>query len=525
MFVNAQKLDKNHTIEADICIVGAGAAGITLGRELDGSGKKICILEGGGNYRRGKSQSLYDGDILGQHYELSTTRSRYYGGSTNCWGGFCRPLSEQDFLPRSWVDNSGWPINHSDLDLYYRRAHEVCGIRSGDYDIAAWLKELNDDHLQPLPIAGNQVTTEISQLAPQRRLGEKYRKQLNNSQNVTIYLHINTTHIQADEGGKNIQHVKAITANGRRIQVKATTFILATGGIENARMLLLSDDVHKNGLGNANDMVGRYFMEHPKIISGKVHFDRPFNPDFYDAGYCYFQAPIIASLSLSDKARGENKLLGCKSYIETMYMGEGSPGVEVIRNAYLDLRAQTLPKNVVKNAWLTLKDLPNIYKFIVGKRFRSARFVDHYRLVNILEPEPTRESRVCLSKDHDRLGLRKVALDWRINTSVATTLLQTQKIIDEEMRNSGVGRLEIDPALEQGKLPETVDWVWHHMGATRMDPDPKKGVVDTDCKVHGLNNLYVAGSSVFPTCGYDTPTITLIALALRLADRLQNRTN
>ena len=464
---------------------------------------------------------MYDGDILGQHYELSKSRSRFYGGGSNCWGGFCRPLRKQDFQSRSWVANSGWPLNHSELDSYYGKAHEICSIRDGFYDTEQWLKQLNDDHLQSLSFNGDRVVTEILQLSPERRLGTKYRKLLKHSQNITVYLHANTIHIQANEQGDKIQHVDVATLNGKHFQVKAKTFILATGGIENARMLLLSDDVHKNGLGNSNDLVGRYFMEHPRIYSGKIHFNRPFNPDFYDTGYCFFQAPIIASLTLSDETRKREELLGYKAYIETMYKGESSPGVVIFRDMYQDLRIQIVPEKMGMKTWQVIKDLPNIYKFIIGKRFRNERYVDYYRLVNIVEPEAMAASRVRLSDKQDCFGLRKVALDWSLSKSVTKTLLRSQKIIDEELRSSGIGYLEIEPSLEAGELPDSIDWIWHHMGTTRMDPDPEKGVVDTDCRVHGLNNLYVAGSSVFPTPGYDTPTINIIALTIRLADKLK----
>ncbi len=522
MFIDARRLDSDASVEADICIIGAGAAGVTLAREFIGSGRKICILEGGGRFRSRKSQSVYEGESVGQYYELSTTRSRFYGGSTNCWGGFCRPLGEQDFSRRAWVENSGWPIPHDELMRYMGRASDVCSVREDAYDVDEWRARLNDHHLTPLSLGGDQVVTEISQLSPQRFLGAKYRKEIAASPDVDIYMHANVTRIQAaPDNGKAVQHVDAATFNGKKLRVKASTYILATGGIENARMLLLSDDVIKGGLGNSSGLVGQFFMEHPKIASGKIIFNQSFNPDFYDTGYCYFQAPIIANLALSEEAREREQLLGYKAYIETMYQGETSPGVTMFRDMYLDLRKQAIPENMVDKLWQAAKDLPNIYKFIVGKRLRNPKYVDHYRLVNILEPEPLAESRVTLGEERDRLGLRKTRLDWRLSQKVAHTLLRSQQIIDEELRASGIGRLEIEPAVLEGRLPDEVEWVWHHMGTTRMDPDAEKGVVDTDCKVHGIDNLYVAGSSVFPSVGYDTPTINLIALSLRLADHLK----
>jgi len=522
MFIDARRLDSDASVEADICIIGAGAAGVTLAREFIGTGRKVCILEGGGRFRSRKSQSVYEGESVGQHYELSTTRSRFYGGSTNCWGGFCRPLSEQDFSRRSWVENSGWPISHDELMRYMGRASEVCSVRDDSYDMEEWCARLNDEHLTPLPLVGDRVVTEVSQRSPQRFLGAKYRKEIAASPDVAVYMHANAIRIQADpDNGKVIRHVDAATFSGKRLRFKANTYILATGGIENARMLLLSDDVVENGLGNRSGLVGRFFMEHPRITSGKIVFNQPFNPDFYDSGYCYFRAPIIAYLALSEETRKREQLLGYKAYIETMYQGETSPGVTMFRDMYLDLRQQVVPENMIGKLWQAAKELPNIYKFIVGKRLRNPKYIDHYRLVNILEPSPLPESRVTLGNETDRLGLRRTRLDWRLSQKVADTLLRSQQIIDEELRASGIGRLEIEPAVLEGRLPAEVEWVWHHMGTTRMDPSAEKGVVDTDCKVHGVDNLYVAGSSVFPSVGYDMPTINIIALSLRLADHLK----
>lgn len=154
---------------------------------------------------------------------------------------------------------------------------------------------------------------------------------------------------------------------------------------------------------------------------------------------------------------------------------------------------------------------------------RIRKYFDHYRLRNFIEPAPNKESRITLSDRKDVLGLKKVKLNWQLSPLVQKTLLRGQQIIDEELRKSDIGYLEIDPILEQGGIPEPISWVWHHMGTTRMDPNPQEGVVDNDCRVHGVRNLFIAGSSVFPTVGTDAPTLTLIALAIRLADHIKSQ--
>lgn len=523
MFIDSRKIDNQSVIDTDICIIGSGAAGIALAVEFDGGPQKVIVLEGAGFIRSKTSQALYEGEVVGLNYELSTSRDRHYGGSTNSWGGYCRPLKEFDFSARDWTENSGWPLNYHELNPFYKRACTLCNTRHDAYDPEKWLKEIDKKHLKLFPFSGGRIETEIYQRTPTRKLGKEYRRQLNKSSNVTIYLHANAKKFRVSENASEVSHVDVATLSGREFSVRARTFILATGGIENARLLLLSDDVMKEGLGNQNDLVGRYFMEHPQVYSGILKFNKPFNPDFYDISYTYFQIPVMAGLSLSTKTMREEKLLGYKAYIEAVIQGEDSPGIRNFRDMYLDFRKQEIPKNLLKKIWSSAKEIPGIYKFILGKRLRYRKYFSHYRLNNIIEPTPNKDSRVSLNHSTDVLGLRKVKLDWKLSPLVQKTLLRAHQIIDEEMRKSNLGYLEIDPVLEQGGIPEPITWVWHHMGTTRMDPAPKKGVVDTDCRVHGVSNLYVAGSSVFPTVGNDAPTLTLIALAIKLADHLKNQ--
>ena len=456
-------------------------------------------------------------------YELSTSRDRLYGGSTNSWGGYCQPLTEFDFSKRDWVENSGWPINYQDLDLFYKRACSICDIQHDAYDPEKWLKKINKKDLRLFPFSKERIETEVCQRSPSRKLGKKYRPILNNSSNVKVYLHANVKNICATENGCEVSHVEVGTFNGKECSVRAKKYILAAGGIENSRLLLLSNNILKEGLGNQSDLVGRYFMEHPRVYSGILRFKKKFNPDLYDTSYTYFQAPVMNSLILSEKVMEEEGLLGYKAYVEAIVQGEDSLGVRNFRNMYLDLRKGKIPEKLFRKSWVTMKDISYLYQFILGKRLRSRKCINYYQLNNIIEPTPNRESRITLSDKRDVLGLRRVKLDWKLSPLVQKTLLRGQKIIDEEMRKCGIGYLEIDPILEQGGIPKPVTWVWHHMGTTRMDPDPQKGVVDTDCRVHGLTNLFVAGSSVFPTAGKDAPTLTLIALAIRLADHIKKQ--
>ncbi len=523
MFLDARRVEPGKTLDCDICIVGGGAAGITLAREFNQNGMQVILLESGALRYNKKTQALYKGENTGLHYELDTTRTRYFGGSTNCWGGWCRPLSEMDFSQRKWVANSGWPIPRSELEPYYQRAHAVANVLPGEYDPERWLARQKNPNLSILRFASNRVETRIAQLSPCPRFGREYREELKQSDNVRLFFNANITGFRANPNGTQIERVDVACLNRNHFSVTAKTFVLATGGIENARLLLLSNDVQKEGLGNQHDLVGRFFMEHPRIVTGEIEFFKDIRPDLYDTGYAYFNSPVIASLALSPDTQRQEQLLNYHAYIEAMYEGEDSEGARELKDLYIKLRRGEIPERFVSMTGHILRDLPQVYKYFKGKRLRAERYMRTHKLVNILEPEPNPESRITLSNARDALGLQQVRMNWMLTPKVHNTLLRSQQIIGEELERAGIGRLKIDPALEAGEWGGPVEWVWHHMGSTRMDPDPRKGVVDTDCKLHGVSNLYVAGSSVYPTVSADTPTLTVIALALRIADHIKNK--
>lgn len=532
MFLDARQVPSNTTLEADVIIIGAGAAGITIAREMIGTARKVIILESGGMEMAPAEQSLNAGENVGLEYPaLETGRSRYFGGGTNCWGGWCRPLEEIDFKKRDWVPHSGWPFERSVLMPFYARAHEMCNVGSSDYDPGNWEKQLSPLGLKPLPLEDERVVTQISQVSKQPRFGIAYREELGDAQNVDVYLHANVVEIETVDTGAQVTGLRVATLEGNEFRVTGSRFVLATGGIENPRLLLLSNRVQKSGLGNQHDLVGRFFMEHPRVHAGEIVLNDPhMSTNLYDPQYTYFDSPIGAHLALTPETLRSEKLVNFKTWIITVYHGEEAPGGVSLKNLYRAIRKTTLPdqfidtsasfwaRNVANVVW----DFPHTTAVICGRLFKPRWLVKKLMFANFCEPSPNRDSRVTLSTQKDSLGLNRVRLDWRLNPLDKYSIGRAHEIIDEAVQRTGLGRVENKLPIEDNNVwPDDLSWGWHHMGTTRMHDDPRQGVVDRNCQVHGIENLYVAGSSVFPTGGNDLPTMTIVALALRLADHLK----
>ena len=532
MILDAREVPNDIVLEADLCIIGAGAAGITIAREMIGTPNKVIVLESGGLEMEPATQSLNVAESVGLSYPaLETGRSRYFGGGTNCWGGWCRPLETFDFEKRDWVAHSGWPFDRDAMAPFYERAHQVCNVGSSDYDPDHWKDRLASLGLQTLSFNDPRVLTQISQVSKQPRFGEAYHDELTDASDIDVYLRANVLEIETAGSANTVSGLRVGSLEGGRFRVTATRYVLATGGIENPRLLLLSNGTHAAGLGNAHDLVGRYFMEHPRVHAGSIVLADPnISTNLYDPQYTYFNSPIGAHLALSEETLRREQLVNFKTWIITVYHGEESPGGESLRNLYRAIRKSTLPDHFMetsagfwaRNITNVMWDFPHTASVICGRLFKPKWLIKKLMFANFCEPSPNPDSRVTLSAEKDRLGLNRVRLDWRLSPLDKHSIGRAHQIIDDVVQQAGIGKVEQPlPADGSNAWPDNLQWGWHHMGTTRMHDDPKQGVVDRNCKVHGMHNLYVAGSSVFPTAGNDLPTMTIVALALRLADHLK----
>jgi choline dehydrogenase-like flavoprotein len=517
------------SVESDICIIGAGAAGITLARKLRQLGLDVCLLESGGLDYEAATQELYRGANVGMpYYELDKSRLRFFGGTVALWGGRCALLDPIDFKRRPWVAHSGGPISRADLDPYYREAHQVFDLDRFNYEEAVW-KELGLD--DPGLDAGKLDVKlwRFDELA-ERFIGER-AKDLVDDPGLRILLHANVVALKASADAGSIDHLEVRPIDGQTRVVRAKRFVLAAGAIENSRLLLVSNDVEPNGIGNARDQVGRCFMEHPAGRIAKIETDRAFDIwALFQKRFMPGGVPLAPALRLGDKAQRKRKALN--SIVTFKLQRDPSRGVAVGNKIYQSALHSLSPNRRGRmldhlyrgvRAWIHREVRSSV------ERWRANRGITGLYAIIRGEQAPNPDSRVLLSTEVDALGNRRADLDWQMTAIDKHTALVMAETIDEEFRRLGWGgatpsgwlsepgpQWPVDPTVGNHPLAN-----YHQLGGTRMGDDPARSVVDRDCRVHGYANLFVAGGSVFTTSGWANPTLTIVALALRLGERLK----
>lgn len=540
MLIDSRQLQSGQSFETEICVIGAGIAGITLAMEFDRAGLSCVVLESGGEVRDDATADLYRGPSAGREYAFADgTRSRFLGGSSNCWGGFCRPWDQTAFEQRDWVNASGWPIGRAELEPYYARAHDVLRVPSRDYDPAEWVAAAESAPParagcypvlpRRLPVDPQHVEEIIALFSPPVPLGRRYRPELAASRRIQVLLWANVVDIRSNPWGGAIEQVTARTLSGVDLSVRARIFVLATGGIENARLLLASNRQQTDGLGNHHDLVGRYFQDHPRRRNGIVEFGEAYrhNPLYDVKFHCIADHLRIADTNVCGHLRlpwavqQREQLLDAQIWFRSMYSGETEPITTALYHLSQRARRRLSPTYGLGRDLSVLMANPFATALYVwGHTTGSRALVRSVTMELIVEPEPDRDSRVTLSDQRDALGMRRAQVDWRLSEGVARTVDRTFELVAAELRERNIAAVTLDRPLAETGWPDNVEGTYHHMGTTRMHDSPRMGVVDRNCRIHGIGNLYVAGSSVFPSSSSNHPTMTLTALALRLADHL-----
>lgn len=519
------------TVETDICIIGSGVAGLTLARTLLARGLNVCLLESGGLDHEDPVHRLSNGENTGfPYYDLQECRLRLLGGTTAIWGGRLAEFDPEDFEAKSWVPHSGWPISKDDLAPWYREAWQVFGMPA-DAPLPGWLQnaaaDLKRASSSDFEVGHWRFDTRFN------RFTHRNIEDVTGHPNAQVWLHATVTRIQAAPDGSHIDHVVAKNHQGHQAIVRARQYVVATGGIENARMLLASNDVWKSGLGNAYDQVGRYFMEHPHARGGRVISPKAWHLlKVLGRSYRHKGTRLAALLRPSRAFQEEQGILNTAITLGARQSADANMFMPL--KIYNTMKHRLPPTESGRRMWMATKQtavwlhehIDPLRPWLMVKSGRR-----DLAIIVRAEQAPNPDSRIVLTNQKDALGIPKAALDWRFRPIDKHTLSVMMKRLDSTLRDNGLGHVDIQPWINDNHTDWETDQLvsshsyggYHHMGATRMSSSPRTGVVDANCKVHGLANLYVAGSSVFTTSGWANPTLTIAALAMRLGEHLANQ--
>jgi choline dehydrogenase-like flavoprotein len=516
-------LPQDTVMYADLCIIGAGAAGISLAREFAGTSTEVVLLESGGFDVDPEHEALNEGESSGlRHVGMTEGRRRGLGGTTCAWAGQCRELDPIDFEPRSWVPNSGWPFGQEVLAPYYRRAQAVFGVENEPYDERIW----RGFGIAPPAFDAAKLTSTFTVYSPQPHLGRLYRGMLEAARNVHVYMHATVSRLRTEEGGNRVVAAEVRSLRGARAEVRARAFVLCMGGVEPVRLLLASTSkAHPNGLGNRNHLVGRFFLDHPSYFTAEVQTRDPKRlHDLYGLLY-RGRVRYWPKFALSERLQREAGLLNAVAVLVFEY--PQNSGVAALKGIVRNVRAG-------RHAGLSLKALGSLVHDGAGvaqtgfRRYLLGRSpLGSSRIVLQCYPEqlPDPESRITLSARRDALGVPRANIAWRTSELERETVRVLTAAVRSEFARLQLGTVEPAPWLNDSaaEWAKHVHEGFHHMGATRMAPTPSRGVVDLHCRLHDADGLYLAGSSTFPASGFANPTLTIAALAIRLADHLKTQ--
>ncbi len=458
---------------AKACIIGSGPAGITIAQELANKGIPVVILEAGSDQFTDESQDFYKGKVDGDFYfDLDVARLRFLGGCSNHWAGWCRLLDKHDFEARSWIPNSGWPISHADIEPFLEKTRATL-------DLVPFRPNV--------PISDDIDWVQLIK-SPAVRFGEKYRAEIEASQTIALVLNTMVTDLVGD--GTRVTSANLFSNGAPAGSITADYFVPCIGGLENSRLLLWSNEKTNGAVVPQAAALGKYWMEHPQF--------EPAVAILFDASAFEFDETNEAFFSPTPAAMERLGIMNFSArLIQTPYHGF---------------------KSLVADLACYAPDTAEWVASGMGVHLRCAA-----QIYLAFEQSPLEANRITLSVDEkDNAGIPRLVLHWKKGELERKTMVEGLRLFGDTLASKDLGRLRFeDWVINNQEYPTDQEIAgYHHMGGTRMGTDPTKSVVDANCKVHGMANLYIGGSSVFATAGQANPTTTLVTLAHRLGEHL-----
>jgi choline dehydrogenase-like flavoprotein len=548
MKLDARNLNSGETIVSDVCIVGAGPAGVTAAREFIGAGLQVSVLESGGDAHDFEVQRLSEGELSGHLYEpQESTHMRQIGGTANHYilrmtdnefGYRYTPLDTIDFEYRDAIPHSGWPIKKTDLDPYYARVQSVCGIGHYDYSDAYWAR----DKFETIPLAEDKAYSSVFMFGPTKKFSKEFPAQIAESTNVNLYAYATVVELICGEDGTTVESALVRMFDGKEVYFKAKHFIIAANALQTPRLLLNSKRHHPQGVGNQHDNVGRYFMDHHLIPSGNfiMHDPKTMNKmGFYDM-QGIDGCSVLGRINLSPTTM---KKEGLRNFSAMLFPMPWNSGDLDAMNSFNHLKVQLRwhwdrwPKDFSMHLMNIFRGRNRLFRalyenvrygvpFYVGlgrggwsRIANNEKKYDRLELLALVEVTPNPNNRVTVIAEKDALGCPKAKVHYMCSEDDIASVKRAQQILGEALTASGLGYYE-SPKVP-AEVMKTLTGTHHMMGTTRMSEDPRHGVVDRDCCVHGMQNLFIAGSATFATGGYANPTLTNLALSIRVADKVK----
>jgi choline dehydrogenase-like flavoprotein len=487
-------------LQTDVVIVGAGAAGLTLAHTLAAQNIGVILLEQGST-KAAKGLRGEDVEFGAQHFRSDFETGIGVGGTTNLWGGQCMRLEPMDLQSRSWIPCSGWPLRYETLASYYAKADAFLGIST----------RLPAAFLTPTA----STTLELAEsVFCHPDLKRRVLPGLTRSRHAHLLTGARVTGLIRRES----QIVGLDVAAGHPLRLRGKTWVLACGTLENARLLLSPTSSCPGGV-NPGDLVGRYLQDHP---NGRI---AAIDASDYRAlqNRLGFQnrnrQTVLPKIAAAAGVLEQNEALRSGAQLAYDYPAGSVPSVA--RELTSALAERRFDARTVTAAG---KALPGLARSAIQRKRGRPDFSRPQQLWlhAFSEQLPTPENRVRLSATRDESGRPRLVINWRIEDEVKNGFELLTRTASHAFTAGGFGRATSALAPADGDWRAALKDNNHQVGTTRMSASPSEGVVDSDCRVHGLDNLFITGGSVFPTSSYVNPTLTIIALAIRLGELLSN---
>ncbi len=555
MLMDASEISPDSCLEADVAVIGAGPAGIVVALELARAGRRVLLIDSGGDYRQPETQEL--GELVGEdpaHVSMSLATSRQIGGASNLWGGRCVPFDPVDFEPRAIVGESIWPVSYDELAPYFQRACDWCVCGKAAFD-AHDVPGLTDRSLVPGFPDGRVRASALERWSLPTNFGREYRSALKDTPGLTLVTNLTCTEIVCDPEQPRIEHLRAQSLDGRSVKISASRYVLACGGLEVTRLLFASDRSHPGGLGNHSGHLGRWYMAHVESRIARVHFTTPPAETIYGHERDPEGVYVRRRLTFSADCQAGEKLPNVAMWLVNPDVADPDHGNGILSFVYLMLVsplgrffvAEGIRQAHIKTAQPVskrrhlanvLRNLPSAMRFAI--EFGYQRFLKRGRKVpgffvpsaaNVYpllyhgEHLPHRESHAEPTSERDALGMPRLRTHLWFGEEDIAGVMRAHHCLDVYLREHGLGHLEYLHEDSKAAIREQIFGGYHQAGTTRMSALPEDGVVDRDLAVHGFNDLYVASSSTFVTSGQANSTFMIVVFALRLADHLDRVLN